>query len=557
MSCRLLIWLVCVPLLSAALSARADEPPLRATVLHIDGEDVVIDVGAAQLTSATTLTVYRPLEVRHPITGKRVRDRFAIGVLRVVQPGERLSIAHAVDKPRHAFAVGDIVESATAAPAPAPQPVLANRGVISVTPAPAAPAPAPAEPVPNTTAPQLPTAAADRVLVLHWRATLNQSPEQRVRIYLAYLTQHPGTPYHAALVQEIDYLREIDAQLRTRASVKAAGAAIAHAPDESSLIEMAPLTGAEAGRDVELAGLVRAPNVRAVLLHVRPLESSGYRTQTMVVDARGHARARVSKDMVRAPGLAYFVELVGQDGKNQPALGRASEPRIAVVQGRSPSAPPRERAVRVKASSELVSFDGTSGRDYFFISEGDFLYRVRRGALYGLRIGYGTLRGEGGTVDQLDVQMQEPEPAGFSYGFVEAELELHRLFGLATRGTIGLGRPDDPSAQRNGLTGGFQLRARIGEAEGTHLVLAGEVMPEIGQRAYLGLAWEAIEDVPMATEIVVTDQPVNSDELAVRLIYELGYRFTDRITIALRPSYQLRTIRHAGPGIGMAATFDW
>jgi hypothetical protein len=560
MSCRLLIWLVCVPLLGAALSARADEPALRATVLHIDGEDVVIDVGAAQLTTATELTVYRPLEVRHPITGKRVRDRFAIGVLRVVQPGERLSIAHAVNKPRHAFAVGDIVESASAAPAPAPapQPAPASKGVITVTPAPAAPASATvAAATTAVPAPHLPTAASDRVLVLHWRATLNQSPEQRVRIYLAYLTQHPGTPYHAALVQEINYLREIDARLRTRASVHAASAAITHAPAESSLIEMAPRTRAEAGRDVELAALLRVPNVRAVLLHVRALESPGYHTQTMVVDARGHARARVSKDLVRAPGLAYFVELVGEDGKNHAALGSASEPRIAVVQGASPAAAQRERAVRVKASSELVSFDGTSGRDYFFISEGDFLYRVRRGALYGLRIGYGTLRGEGGTVEQLDVQMQESQPAGFSYGFVEAELELHRLFGLATRGTIGLGRPDDPSAQRNGLTGGFQLRARIGEAEGTHLVLAGEVMPEIGQRAYLGLAWEAIEDVPMATEIVVTDQPVNSDELAVRLIYELGYRFTDRITVALRPSYQLRTIRHAGPGIGMAATFDW
>jgi hypothetical protein len=155
------------------------------------------------------------------------------------------------------------------------------------------------------------------------------------------------------------------------------------------------------------------------------------------------------------------------------------------------------------------------------------------------------------------VQRLEPQPAGFSYGFFETELELHRLFGLAARGTIGLGRPDDPASQRNGLTGGFQLRARIGEADGTHLKLAGEVMPEIGQRAYLGLAWEAIRDVPMASEIVVTDQPVNSDELAVRLIHEIGYRFTDRIAIALRPSYQLRTIRHAGPGIGMAATFDW
>ena len=89
------------------------------------------------------------------------------------------------------------------------------------------------------------------------------------------------------------------------------------------------------------------------------------------------------------------------------------------------------------------------------------------------------------------------------------------------------------------------------------MILAGELMPEIGQRAYIGLAWQAWKRVPMSTEIVVTDQPVNTDELAVRLIQEIGYRFSDRVSIALRPSYQLRTIRHAGPGIGLAATFDW
>jgi hypothetical protein len=216
-----------------------------------------------------------------------------------------------------------------------------------------------------------------------------------------------------------------------------------------------------------------------------------------------------------------------------------------------------ERAARVRFSSEVVSFDGTSGRDYFVVNEGDFLYRVRRGALYGVRMGYGHLGGQGGTVQQLDIDKLAPQPAGFSYGFFEVELALHPLFGAAFRGTLGLGRPEDPAFDRTGVTGGFQARARIGEADGTHLVLAGELMPEIGQRAYIGLAWEAIERLPMQAEVVVTDQPVNTDELAVRLIYEVGYRFTDRISVALRPSYQLRTIRHAGPGIGLAATFDW
>jgi hypothetical protein len=218
---------------------------------------------------------------------------------------------------------------------------------------------------------------------------------------------------------------------------------------------------------------------------------------------------------------------------------------------------PEPPATTVRFTSELVSFDGTSGRDYFFLNEGDFLYRVRYGRLYGVRVGYGNYRGQGGTVEQLDVLHQAPQVAGFTYGFIETEFELARLLGVATRATVGLGRPDDPDSQRNGLTGGFQLRLRIGAADATHLVLAGELMPEIGQRAYLGLRFAPIERMPMAAEVVVTDQPVNSDELAVRLIYEIGYRVSDRISLALRPSYELRTIAHAGPGIGMAASFDW
>jgi hypothetical protein len=290
---------------------------------------------------------------------------------------------------------------------------------------------------------------------------------------------------------------------------------------------------------------------------VRALEATGYRSLTMEADPRGHVRARVPSELVRAPGFAYFIEAIGGEGAAGAVLGTAREPKLALV--REPHAKPRlaQRATRVHFSSELASFDGTSGRDYFLITEGDFLYRIRLGPLYGVRMGYGHLGGEGGTVEQLDVQQLDPQPASFSYGFFEAEVELHRLFGVAMRGTIGLGRPDDPTWQSEGLTGGFQLRARIGEAEATHLVLAGELMPEIGQRAYIGLVWEVIERMPMATEIVVTDQPVNSDELAVRLIFEAGYRFSDRVTVSLRPSYQLRTIRHAGPGIGLAATFDW
>lgn len=110
---------------------------------------------------------------------------------------------------------------------------------------------------------------------------------------------------------------------------------------------------------------------------------------------------------------------------------------------------------------------------------------------------------------------------------------------------------------QKGVTGGFELRLRIGAEESTHLLLAGEIMPEIGQRAYIGLAWFALPTVPMKASVHVTDQPVNSDELAVRLVYEVGYRINEQFTLSASASYQGRTIHHTGPGAGIAATFDW
>ena len=102
--------------LGAEALVRAEAPPPAATgelqagtILQLDGADVVLDLGAAQLDREQQLTVYRAIEVRHPISGKRLRDRFAIGHLRVIQTGQTLSIARAVDAPAHPLAVGDRV----------------------------------------------------------------------------------------------------------------------------------------------------------------------------------------------------------------------------------------------------------------------------------------------------------------------------------------------------------------------------------------------------------------------------------------------------------------
>jgi hypothetical protein len=69
----------------------------------------------------------------------------------------------------------------------------------------------------------------------------------------------------------------------------------------------------------------------------------------------------------------------------------------------------------------------------------------------------------------------------------------------------------------------------------------------------------------------VTDQPVGtssshevvpgfatgSSDVGVRAIVQAGYRFTEGFVVALRASYQGRTINHAGPGAGAAMEYRW
>jgi hypothetical protein len=537
---------------------------VRATIVRIEDGDVFLDVGRDQLAGTRKLTVYRRVTVRHPITRKSLADRFAIGELEIVQAGDALTLARAAAAPSRPFGIGDGAEAsvsvvppvaqvaAPAKPAAGAPPAAPDRAVQAAAPATSA---APAAAAPAT--PAIAGAPAEAgELLRYFQATLAQPPEHRVRVYDTYLQRHPRSAYRAFIDQEIRYLRAWEQNGTESADDSAAAERAALL---ASAVEFLPPEQLPSGKAAALALMVRPEaEVRGLVLYVRGKgpDSGDYRPLSMQLDGRGHAHARVPEGFVRPPGLEFFIEAVNQRGETASAFASALEPHvIEVASPHVPAERRREPAMRVRISSELASFDGTSGRDYFLINEGDFFYRMRHGHLYGIRMGYGRYDGEGGTVEELDELELEPRPAGFTYAFFEGEFTLTELLGLALRGTLGLGRPDP--GEQGDLAGGFQTRLRIGEPTATHLVIAGELLPEIGQRAFLYLGWELIDRVPMAAEVQVTDQPVNSDELAVRIVYEVGYRITDRMALALRPSYQLRTIRHAGPGVGLSATFDW
>jgi hypothetical protein len=515
-------------LLRGAHPVHAQERSAKGTVVRIDDGEVILDLGRAQVREGEELDVYRAVTVRHPVTGQQLQDRFVIARLRVVQAGEALSLATAVGEPSRAVAAGDAVEGKRRAPA-APSAAEALRVEVAEDP-------------------------EMHAALEAWRRTLGLAPEARVEEYQKFLQKHPGSRFAPAVKREVGALlvlaKEREAMLdpHRRRAVEEDKLARAVLGERLRKTREGQRTAVAVAVDPD------AP-VRSVLLYVRPVGGGAFERVPMTRDPSGHARADVPPEVVQPPEFQYFVVAVDRDGRAMPVLGSAEAPVHVEVEALDVVAPEGKRS-RVRFSTEVVSFDGTSGRDYMVVSEGDFLYRTLYGALYGVRVGYGHLRGSGAPLSVLDAG-GDPDIAAFTYGFFEIELRLHHMFAVMARTTVGLGQLERDELDQSGLRGGFQLRVRIGPERGTNLVLAGESIPEIGQRAFIGLSWEAVDNWPMAAEVHVTDQPVASQDLGVRGVLEAGRRFGDVATLSARLSFQGRRIDHSGFGAGLAATFDW
>ncbi len=527
--CLAVLTLVVAQPSARADEAQTDEEPatevLEATVIALDGDDLVLDVGSARAREGAVLTLYRTLEIKHPVSGKTLRDRFPNGQVRIVQAGEALSIGRLLEPPPRAPIVGDKAEAPAASVAQ--KPAVECDTCLAV------------------------QTAQREILEVFYR-TLGKAPAERVSILKTYLEANPSSAYKSWIDYEIDYF---STALHERSALKLAERARDAAV--SALVEVEPLTQVRAGLPVSLGVYVPPETeVRSVLVYLRGSKKREYERLSVALDAVGQGRAEIPGSIVKAPGFSYFVEAVLPNGNTIEVLGRANKPRRCVVRP-APDAPARTDMSRVRAVTEYVSFDGLTGRDYYWLAEADFLLRLDRKLIEGVRVGYGHYRGKGGTIEELDELGLPPRDAAFTYGYLELVLALHEMFAIMPRVEVGLGRPAEETSPESRVKGGGQLRVRIGRARGTHLILAGESTPEIGQRAFVGLTLGLLEKFPLAFEVHVTDQPVNTDELGVRAVFELGYRPTEVFALAARASYQGRTIDHAGPGLGLAATFDW
>ncbi len=551
---------VCVVLGTGPATAQDSVRTIRGTVVRVDGDDLIIDVGNASGADETTeWTLLRPIVVRHPVSGRPLRDQFPIATVHISQLGQTLSIARVTAAPARTPAVGDVL---TAEVARASRPGSSGTsgsnasGGTPISRGPGATTQTPAPPTGGNT----PTGATVSVIDYEQRAvldafmfTLGQRPAERILRYQLYLRENPTSHYAARVSSEIAALRRLR-DGSTESNMVNADARTPPLPEHHLAVAAPEFRGAglaelnERERPVLALHVTHLRNVRGILVILRQSLDAGWTQYAVQPAGDGMVRFEIPPRFVQAPGFSYFVEIVNAQGVEIPLHGEPDAPIRVTVHPRP--APDRDTAgmSRIQVRSDFVDRNRLNGNDRYFLVEADFAQRVRLGPLYAWRVGFGVYRGAGGSLRALDAN-SPPRFMQAVYGYHEVEFEVARLFSICLRLSVGM---NDRS-----LIGGAQLRLRFGEERGVHLVVGGDVLSAIGQRAFIDFIFRPLPRLPMGAFTEVTNFAYDMGDPAFRLGLQIGYQFTDWFSLAARVSYQARTIVHAGPGAGLAATFDW
>jgi hypothetical protein len=283
----------------------------------------------------------------------------------------------------------------------------------------------------------------------------------------------------------------------------------------------------------------------------------------MVMTSPDYYEATLPSELMVPGVIALCVERVEPDGKAYPLEGTASEPLRMTVRSEPGQVESSTHHGVVRLITDYADWNRGRGNDYAWQTEGDIGIRLQDKGLRALRSGFGVYRGKGGTLDELDVYNVGPRSVGLTYGYLEGEFGFSTFVSLIGRATVGLGE--------SGVNGGGQAFVRLGNDLTTNLMLGGEVLGGIGLRGIAQLELKQFERFPILLRSEVTNQPVgerttvqptvgvplvrDASDVGVRVIGQIGYKVLPTLTLALRGSYQGRTINHAGPGGGAAVIY--
>jgi hypothetical protein len=532
---------VAITLMSSRAEAQTQTRPLsqpmlrEATIVRVDESGIVVDAGSVMgVENGVAYIVYRPISVRHPLTGRTLRDRFPIGNIVVRHAGQSLSLAHPEGTLTRPPLVGDVLVPVRAVPIPVLQyvPSVSRPDMAQQT---------HVDPLPSAAAQSgvSPVNSEERELFETFTSTLGREIFERIRIYESFLRAHPNSAYRDAIQAELN-------GWIVRAQTTQDSRNIAVSSDIVTSIRVG-----EAG----VIALQVAPETTLTdgAIYVRRTEAVAYERITARIEGDGFLRAQVPESLLTVGTLEYFAEVTDATGQSQAILGRANAPLTLTIERQPVTLDDPSGRTRIDLRAEYAdvgsrTINGVFRTQSFSALEGDFLQRVRAGSLYGYRVGFGVYNGEAVPLSNL-TSMAPTRTTRVVYGYHELEFAASSFVHLIGRLQVGV--------HDGGLVLGVQGRVRIGNERRTNVVLGGEALGQVGQRAFFALNFSPHERVPMLTQGEVFNQSTASDDPMFRFITQVGYRFAPWFTMSARGSYQLRNIENGGFGLGLNTTFDW
>jgi hypothetical protein len=349
--------------LLASLDASAQEAKgTESTVVSIEQADLIIDTGTlAGATQGTVVELWRPVKLRHPVTGRILVDRFRLGQLRLVQVQRTLSIARAEGELRRPAATGDVVVVPELPKALPVEPRVQD--------APKAP-----------TAPEVTQDPEEHALSVLFASLKGKEPKVRVEAYEAYVYAHPKGRFVGVLWEEAQALRALDGAPRGQApKAMTSGPTLgAFAPPEKAQAHKALSIG------VEIAG-----KSAGAVLHVRRTGHPSYVSLPMREAGAGYYAVTVPAEHIQAPSLDYFIEVTGPAGKPLAVVGTAGGPNTTPVEDAQVSIAAKPRIVTVSLLTDYASFNTKKDNDSVFQTEGVAGVRFDDVGLRAVRSGFG------------------------------------------------------------------------------------------------------------------------------------------------------------------------
>jgi hypothetical protein len=156
-----------------------------------------------------------------------------------------------------------------------------------------------------------------------------------------------------------------------------------------------------------------------------------------------------------------------------------------------------------------------------------------------IRFTAAVIRGE-----SIKIQTHDSEPVqefnpGINYGQAKITWLISEIVRMRTAVLLGF--------SQSGFEYGGGLELVLGKPRGVELEFGVESISTMGTTGKLRLGWLAIRRIPMGASVEVTNFPAN-EGTGVRLLYNIGPRFSAVAQVSLYLGYQARTSVKWRPG---------